>query len=265
MADNPQQQSTPNYAVGYSRPVDQLMSRRTAAAHAGYLLPYLKAGMKVLDIGCGPGSISLGLADAVLPGELHGIDMERSQVDLAIEAARAGGHANARFQVGDALDLPFPENYFDAVHYHTVLLHIPNTSAALAEAWRVLKPGGILASRDMIGDLTFVEPEIGRMGEIIPGMLKLIADGGGHPLLGREQSARFSQAGFVEIESKASFESFGSAEELELFAYVFGEEFAQKIAPSEELDQFRRDAAEWKAQPGAFAGFAMAETIGRKP
>ena len=117
----------------------------------------------------------------------------------------------------------------------------------------------------MIGDLTFVEPNTGRMGEIIPSMLKLIAESGGHPLLGKEHRAKFSDAGFIEIESKASFESFGSTEEVELFACVFGEDFSQRFATTEELDEFRRDAADWKAQPGAFAGFAMAETVARKP
>ena len=265
MAEDSQEQSTPDYALGYSRSVNQLMSRRKAATHAGYLLRHLKAGMRVLDVGCGPGIISLGLAEAIAPGELYGIDMEQSQVDLSIEAARQGGHDNAHFQVGDALKLPFPENYFHAVHCHTVLIHIPDTAAALAEARRVLKPGGILASRDMMGDsLTFVEPDIGRMGEIVPGMLKLIADGGGHPQMGWDQGARFSEAGFIEIESQASFESFGSPEEVELFAQVFGETFAQKISTPQQLDQFRKDVAEWKSHPGAFAAFAMAETIGRK-
>jgi len=265
VVNNPQEPSTPNYVIGYTPSSEQLFSRRTAASHAGYLLPYLKAGMKVLDIGCGPGSISVGLADAVAPGELYGIDMEQSQVEFAVAAARKGGHDNARFQVGDALALPFPESYFDVVHCHTVLIHIPDTSAALAEGMRVLKRGGFLASRDMIGDLTFVEPNTGRMGEIIPSMLKLIAESGGHPLLGKEHRAKFSDAGFIEIESKASFESFGSTEEVELFACVFGEDFSQRFATTEELDEFRRDAADWKAQPGAFAGFAMAETVARKP
>ena len=108
MVNNPQEPSTPNYVIGYTPSSEQLFSRRTAASHAGYLLPYLKAGMKVLDIGCGPGSISVGLADAVVPGELYGIDMEQSQVEFAVAAARKGEHDNARFQVGDALDLPFP-------------------------------------------------------------------------------------------------------------------------------------------------------------
>ena len=68
VVNNPQEPSTPNYVIGYTPSSEQLFSRRTAASHAGYLLPYLKAGMKVLDIGCGPGSISVGLADAVAPG-----------------------------------------------------------------------------------------------------------------------------------------------------------------------------------------------------
>ena len=102
MVNNPQEPSTPNYVIGYTPSSEQLFSRRTAASHAGYLLPYLKAGMKVLDIGCGPGSISVGLADAVVPGELYGIDMEQSQVEFAVAAARKGEHDNARFQVGDA-------------------------------------------------------------------------------------------------------------------------------------------------------------------
>ena len=114
VVNNPQEPSTPNYVIGYTPSSEQLFSRRTAASHAGYLLPYLKAGMKVLDIGCGPGSSSVGLADAVAPGELYGIDMEQSQVEFAVAAARKGGHDNARFQVGDALALPFPESYFDS-------------------------------------------------------------------------------------------------------------------------------------------------------
>ena len=265
MAENSLEPSAPKYTIGYSPSAEQLFSRRTAVTHAGYLLPYLKAGMRVLDIGCGPGNISVGLADAVASGELYGIDIERSQVDFAIEAARKGGHDNARFQVGDALDLPFPVEYFDVVYCHAVLVHIPDTSAALAEAMRVLKRGGIFVARDMIGDLTFVEPNTGRMGDIIPSMLKLITDSGGHPLLGKELRARFSEAGFIEIESKCSFDSFGSTEEVEFFACVFSEAISQRFATQEELHQFRRDATEWKAQPGAFAGLAMAETIGRKP
>ena len=113
--------------------------------HASHLLPYLKPGLRVLDFGCGPGTISVGLAKAIEPGELHGIDVEESQIDLARSAAESGGHRTAIFHVGSATRLPFEDDYFDAAHCHAVLMHIPDTQATLSEVRRVLKPGGIIA------------------------------------------------------------------------------------------------------------------------
>ena len=91
----------------------------------------------------------MGLAKAIEPGELHGIDMEESQIMIARASAAAGGHDNTNFQVGDATDLPFEDNSFDAAHTHAVLMHVPDTEKALSEIMRVLKPGGILASREV--------------------------------------------------------------------------------------------------------------------
>ena len=140
------------YTMGYSDEFQQLLNRRSLQTHARHLLPHLKPGMRALDFGCGPGTLSVGLAKAVEPGEMHGIDMEASQIELARAASTAGGHANAVFHVGNALELPFEDNYFDVAHCHTVLMHIPDTQAILsAEAKRVLKPGGIIASRELIG------------------------------------------------------------------------------------------------------------------
>ena len=68
---------------------------------AFYLLPHLKSGQRVLDFGCGLGTITMGLASAVQPGEIHGIDAEASQIELARAAAGTGGHTNATFHVGD--------------------------------------------------------------------------------------------------------------------------------------------------------------------
>ena len=98
MADVAALEST--YTMGYSDDFQQLLDRRSVYSHAAQLLPLLKPGMRILDFGCGPGTISMGLAEAVIPGELHGIDMEATQIDLARAAARAGGHANATFHVG---------------------------------------------------------------------------------------------------------------------------------------------------------------------
>ena len=83
-------QGTPSYTMGYSEEFRQLLDRRSAERNAKYLLTHLEPGHRVLDFGCGPGTISVGLAKAVEPGELHGIDMEESQIGLARAAAEAG-------------------------------------------------------------------------------------------------------------------------------------------------------------------------------
>ena len=153
MAD--QGPSESSYTMGYSEEFLQLLHRRNAESNAAYLLPHLKPGLRVLDFGCGPGTISVGLARAVDPGELHGIDFEESQIDLARAAAEAGGHGNATFHVGDVTDLPFEDDYFDAAHCHAVLMHVPDTAATLSEVKRVLKPGGIVASREMFVSSSF--------------------------------------------------------------------------------------------------------------
>ena len=134
--------STPTYTMGYGPDFRKLLERRNAAECTANLLPHLRPGMRLLDLGCGPGTISVGLADAVAPSEMHGIDMEPTQVEIAGAAATAGGHANARFRTSDAANLPFEDTAFDVAHCHALLNHMPDTRAVVAEAKRVLKPGG---------------------------------------------------------------------------------------------------------------------------
>ena len=71
-----------DYTMGYSEEFRQMLNWRSARSHAAYLLPHLASGQKLLDFGCGPGTITVGLARAVEPGDLHGIDMEESQYSL---------------------------------------------------------------------------------------------------------------------------------------------------------------------------------------
>ena len=111
--------------MGYSGEFQQLLRRRNAETNAAHLLPHLKPGLRILDFGCGPGSITVGLANAVNPGEVHGIDKEESQIDVARNVAKAGGHQNAFFHVGDVTALPFEDNFFDVAHCHAVLMACP--------------------------------------------------------------------------------------------------------------------------------------------
>lgn len=141
--------------MGHSDAVSGRLARRNAARDASYLLPHLKPGTRVLDVGCGPGSISLGLAAAVAPGELYGIDMAQSQIDIATSAAHEVGLSNCNFQVADLMALPFPDDHFDVVHCCHVLMHIPDTQSALAEMSRVLRPGGLFGAKEPLGCLSW--------------------------------------------------------------------------------------------------------------
>ena len=270
-----EQQSTPNYTMGYSEEFQQLLNLRSAETHAKHLLPHLKPGLRVLDFGCGPGHISVGLAKAVEPGEFHGIDMEASQIDMARAAAEAGGHANATFHVGDAANLPFEDGYFDAAYCHTVLTHIPDTQSALAEVKRVLKPGGIIASRELIVGSCFLEPSSTDFEDAWATFTGLLAANGGHPQMGKELKRVLLEAGFTNIEATASFDSFGSAQGVAfLHRFISDWFFAPEIvaavtglgiATQQRFDEWRDVLDVWKDEAGAFGTLAFGECIGRKP
>ena len=270
-SDKTQNASTSAYTMGYSDDFQKLLRRRNAQTSAAHLLPHLEPGMHVLDFGCGPGTISVGLARAVEPGELCGVDMEASQIEIARAAAEAGGHRNATFRTADVTDLPFEDGSFDVAHCHAVLMHAPDTATVLAEARRVLKPGGIISSREMFVDSSFLEPAMKDGWETFA---KLIEANGGHPQAGRELKRLFIEAGFSDISASVSFEPFCTDEDIDfLHDFIAGwflspatVEAAVKygIAAREQFDGWRRELDQWKNTPGALAAFAWGEATGRK-
>lgn len=267
--------SAAEYTMGYSQEFRQMLDRRRVESHARYLLPYLAAGQRALDLGCGPGTLSVGLAKAVEPGELHGIDIESSQVEIARAAALDGGHKNAAFHVGDATALPFGDNYFDVVHCHTVLTHVPDTLATLAEARRVLKPGGLMASRELITESSFMEPVPDTFAGAWETFTKLLSANRGHPQMGKELKSWYVEAGFTNVRASASFDVFSSAEDvLFLHNFVSGWFFSPDtvaaalkhgLTTQEQFDAWRRDLDKWKDAPGAFGCLAFGECLGTNP
>ena len=268
-------EQTSTYTMGYSDEFRQLLDRRSMETHAAHLVPYLRSGLRVLDFGCGPGTISVGLARAVDPGEVHGVDMEESQIELARAAAEAGGHKNAKFHVGDVTSLPFGDNSFDVAHCHAVLMHVPDTSAALAEVKRVLRPGGIIASRETVVASCFAEPTTDtlRSGWTVFG--NLISANGGHPQMGRELKNYLVEAGFIDVQASASFDVFSTPGDVAfLHGFIIDWFFspaviaaatAYGLATHEQFEQWRAALEQWRGHAGALGAIAFGEAIASKP
>ena len=275
MADTNAEDTAADYTMGYTPELRKMLDRRSAESHAAHLLPHLKPGMRILDFGCGAGTMSVGLAKAVEPGELHGVDMEESQIEMARAAAAAGGHDNATFHVGNVTALPFESDSFDVAHCHAVLTHVPDTQAVLAEVKRVLRPGGIIGSREFITDSCFFQPTLGDLDRLFPIFRDRLLSNGAHPQMGVELKGALAEAGFSIVQTAASFESFGDSSGIE-FAYGFWTNYFLSPAEvqtdidhgrttQEEVDEMRHALSEWKDHPCAFAAHAWGEVIARKP
>ena len=267
--------TTPEYTMGYSEEFQKLLRIRSAETHARHLLPHLRPGMRLLDFGCGPGNISAGLAKAIDPGELHGIDVEESQIGLARIGAKSGGHDNATFQVGDVSDLPFEDHYFDVAHCHAVLMHVPDTWATLSEVKRVMKPGGIISCRESIIASSFLEPTTGDLHQAWDTFANLLSGNGGHPQMGKELKNTLLEAGFLNIKISASFDLFSSSEQV-AFLYTFIRDWffspeviaaATKygLATQQQFDEWRLGLDRWRDHPGAVGALAFGETLAQKP
>jgi ubiquinone/menaquinone biosynthesis C-methylase UbiE len=129
---------TESYVHGYDTVMTlRYRASRSAATHARFILPHLRPGMHVLDCGCGSGAITLGLAQAVQPGQVTGIDIAEVEIERARNRAREERVDNVHFKLGDVYELPFSERAFDLVFGHNVLEHVAQPDQALREIHRV--------------------------------------------------------------------------------------------------------------------------------
>jgi len=259
--------------MGYGPAATAMMASRTAERHAAFFVTHLKPGMKVLDCGCGPGSITLGLAEIVAPGEAIGTDVEDSQLELGRNAAMKRGLSNAHFECADAYQLPFADESFDAVFISAVLGNLREPLRGLAEIYRVLKPGGVIGVKefDHGGDLLY--PLDANLLESLELYYRLRREYGHDPESGRKVLGLLVQAGFRDCTMKATYETFSGSEVLPQFGAVYAmlvaEAFAEPLqrlgwVSPEAMQGMIKSWQEFAKHPGALFALTWCEGLAWK-
>lgn len=262
------------YTHGHDVSVVSQHRKRTAAEAAGFLLPHLKPGMRLLDVGCGPGSITLGLADAVRPGDVVGMDLSADVLELARELAAERSVTNVAFQRGDLYDATLPAASFDVVYAHQVLQHVPRPVDALRQMGRLLRPGGLVAVRDSdYGTCTWSPPDA-RIGRWLAVYHAVAARNGGEADAGRYLHGWLHEAGFETLALSGTTWTFPGYDTVESWATSWAERTVRSnlatkaveygIADRSELERIAAGFREWVRQPAAFFSIGHVEALGRR-
>ena len=193
------------YTHGHSPAVLASHAHRTAADSAAYLLPRLRAGLDLLDVGCGPATITADLAEAVAPGRVVALDGAPAALEAARATLQARGLTDAVEPVdGDVHALPFADASFDVVHAHQVLQHVAEPVAALREMHRAVRPGGLVAARDAVYSAKAWYPQPPALERWRQIYMATARANGGEPDAGSRLLSWFRTAGFSDVEASTS-------------------------------------------------------------
>jgi ubiquinone/menaquinone biosynthesis C-methylase UbiE len=263
-----------NYQFGYDRNILKVLKSRNVDDSAEFLLPFLKPDMKLLDCGCGPGSVTIGFAKILNKGSVVGVDIEDSQVEVASKAAEDEKLKNISFQKADILNLPFDVDTFDVVFTRATLYHLKDYRKAIREMLRVVKPQGIISAREPDFGAMLIYPENQLVSEAQNLRRQILIQEGLDLEMGRKLRWLFTDAGCQTAIASAVSEPKGDPESLNMVTeYLASEleetEFAKKLLQSktvtlEQLKTYQAAYREFGMDPGAFILFTWCSVIAFK-
>jgi SAM-dependent methyltransferase len=251
------------------------LATRNAADYADFLLPHLTPDAHVLDVGCGSGTISFGLAK--LAGHVIGVDLDAAEFAETRNYANHIGLGNIEFQTGSVYALEVPTDTFDACLCHSMLEAIDRPLDALQEIRRTLKPDGVFGVACVeYGGLILAgphEPLLRRFYAIREQLWQL--DAGSDPYRGRALRGLLHAAGFERVVATTKYVCHGTDAAVKSFgigraADCRDEWYASaaqkyRLATSSDLDTMEQAWMEWSESPAAYAAFAWCRALGWKP
>jgi SAM-dependent methyltransferase len=261
------------YTHGHHESVLRSHRWRTAENSAGYLLPFLRPGQRLLDVGCGPGTITLDLAARVAPGSVIGIDPEGQVIAQAEGLRHQRAAANVSFAMGNVYDLDFDDASFDVVHAHQVMHHLRDPVAALIEMRRVLRVDGVLGVRDSdYGAFVWspADPLLDRWLELYH---EVSARNGSEPHAGRHLLGWALAAGFTDVRAGSSTWTFADDDSRAWWGGLWSDRvrlssFAEQVvayglSDKRELAAIADAWLRWSESPDAFFVVLHGEVLAR--
>jgi SAM-dependent methyltransferase len=255
------------YTHGHHPSVLRSHAWRTAENSAAYLLGELGQGMSLLDVGCGPGTITADLARLVR--QVTAIDTSAEVLALAAD----GAPRNVSFAVGDVHALAFADGAFDVVHAHQVLQHVAEPVRALREMRRVCRPGGIVAVRDSDYRAFTWYPELPELDEWLALYRRVARHNGGEPDAGRRLLSWARQAGCTDITATSSTWCYATPQDRTQWGSMWSERIVSSaiartavdagFATHEQLDRISKAWLAWAAADDGWLSVLHGELLCR--
>ncbi|HZE41466.1 MAG TPA: methyltransferase domain-containing protein [Stackebrandtia sp.] len=261
------------YTHGYHPSVLRSHTWRTAENSAAYLLSHLEPGMTILDVGCGPGTITADLAARVAPGRVIALDASETVLAKARRHAAEVGATTITFTTGDVHALDLPDDSVDVVHAHQVLQHVSDPVAALREMRRVCRPGGIVAARDADYAAMTWYPEVSALDEWLELYRAVARANGGEPDAGRRLLAWAHAAGLTDVTPGTSTWCHATVAEREHWGTMWSDRIVDSaiatdavrsgLADVETLRRLSRAWRDWAAEPDGWFAILHGEILCR--
>jgi len=262
------------YTHGHHESVLRAHTWRTVDNSAAYLLPHLRGGAHVLDVGSGPGTITVGIAERVGPdGLVIGLEPVPEPHNAARRAAWEAGVTNVRWELGSVYGLSYDDGAFDVVHAHQVLQHLSDPVAALREMARVCRAGGVVAARDADYSAMTWYPEHRGLDEWLDLYHQIARGNHAEPDAGRRLLGWARAAGLREIQTSASAWCYASPEDRSWWGELWAERvtkssFAEQavargLAAPSDLERLAAAWRNWAAQEDGWFGILHGEILAR--